>query len=259
MNEDERLQLLGLLPERIELGRTDFLALNAATDGGADQSEVLHAVLELLGGEFGELQRNRRVADETAGDRLAHLRDLDALEVIEATGKIAVGAVPEGVDAERLHVDAVLVHVGDALGLDWEAEVAFELLAGGTLERRAADQVEHRGHRAVSVHVDGSHAAAADDDFAPRRGLRGRVPKPTADADHSSRGRRGVAQESSPIEHGVLPSLLIGPNRFALSCVGSTRASIFFSRRWIAGSSPAMTTSLVSAPRWARPMSRCRP
>ena len=131
MDEDQRLQLLGLLPERIELGGGDLLALDAAADGSADQAELLHAVLELLGGEVGKLQRHRRVADEAARESLAHLAtSFCALQVEDAAGEIAVGAVPERVDAERLDVDAVLVHVGDARGRDRKAEIALELPLG---------------------------------------------------------------------------------------------------------------------------------
>lgn len=35
MDEDQRLQLLGFFPERIEARRGDLFALDAAADGGA--------------------------------------------------------------------------------------------------------------------------------------------------------------------------------------------------------------------------------
>jgi hypothetical protein len=80
MDEDERLQLLGLLPERIEFGGCNLFALDTATDGGADQAKLLHAALELLGGDLGILQCDRRIADETARESLVHLRDLGGLQ-----------------------------------------------------------------------------------------------------------------------------------------------------------------------------------
>src|SRR5262245_229309 len=64
MDEDERLQLLSFLPEWIELGGRNLLALDAASDGGANQAKLLHAALELLGGNLRILQRDRRIADE---------------------------------------------------------------------------------------------------------------------------------------------------------------------------------------------------
>jgi hypothetical protein len=122
------------------------------------------------------LQSDRRIADEAAGESLAHLRDLGGLQVEHAAGEIAVGAVPERVDAERLHVDAVPIHVDDARGLDREAEAALQLLPSGALERRAVDEIEHGRHRAVSMHVDGPHTAAGDVDLAAGRDLRCGVP-----------------------------------------------------------------------------------
>src|SRR5262249_5023005 len=52
MDENERLQLLRLLPERVEPRGRDLLAFDIAADGGAHQSELLHALLELLGGKL---------------------------------------------------------------------------------------------------------------------------------------------------------------------------------------------------------------
>ncbi len=41
--------------------------------------------------------------------------------------------------------------------------------------------------------------------------------------------------------HRLISECEFGPIVFPSSCAGSTRASILFARRWIAGSSPAMT------------------
>src|SRR5262249_22675439 len=100
MDEHERLQFLRLLPERVEPGARDLLACDIAADASTDQSELLHALLELLGGELRKLQRHRRVAHETAGERLAHLRHVDALHIEDAPREVTVGAIPEGIDAE---------------------------------------------------------------------------------------------------------------------------------------------------------------
>src|SRR5262245_52341371 len=193
MDEDERLQLFSFLPERIELGGRNLLALDAAADGGANQAKLLHAALELLGGNLRILQRDRRIADEATWENLAHLRDLGGLQVEYAAGEIAVGAVPERVDAEGLHVDAVPVHVGNAGRLDREAEAALQLLPRGALEGGAVDKIEHGRHRAVRMHVDGPHTAAGDVDLAAGCDLRGRTAQTAADANAAGRDRRGVA------------------------------------------------------------------
>src|SRR5262245_16815765 len=193
MDEDERLQLLGLLPEWVELGGGDLLALDAAADGGADQAKLLHAALELLGSDLRILQCDRRIADKAARESLAHLRDLGGVQIEHAAGEIAVGGVPERVDAERLHVDAISVHVDDARHLDWKAEAALQLLPRGALERRAVDEIEHGRHCAVRMHVDGPHAAARDVDLAAGCDLRGRVAQATADANAPGRDSRDMA------------------------------------------------------------------
>src|SRR5262249_21380352 len=87
MDEDERLQLLGLLPERTEPGGRYLLALDAPADRGANQAKLLHAALELLGGKLRILQCDRRIADEATRESLAHLGDLGGLQVEHAAGK----------------------------------------------------------------------------------------------------------------------------------------------------------------------------
>src|SRR5207244_8447175 len=47
MHEDQHAELLGLGPERVELGVGELQALDAAADRGAAQAELLHDVLEL--------------------------------------------------------------------------------------------------------------------------------------------------------------------------------------------------------------------
>ena len=209
MDEDQRLQLLGLFPEGVELGRGDFFALDAAADGGANQAQAVHAVLELLGGELRKLQRHRRVAQKAAGNRLAHLRELFTLDVEHPAREVAVRRVPERVDAEHLHVDAVLVHVRDPRSLNRKAEVPLELSAGRCLKWRTFDDVEHGRHGAVRVHVHGLDSTAAYCDLAPPWGagrLSCRMSDAATDADDAGRCGRRVFQKSSSIEHGILPN-----------------------------------------------------
>ena len=95
---------------------------------------MLHAIFKLLRREFRKLQRHRSVAQEATGNGLAHLRELFTLEIEHPAREVAVRRVPERIDAEYLHIDAVLVHVRNPLSLDWEAQTTFELPTGRCLE-----------------------------------------------------------------------------------------------------------------------------
>ena len=87
MDEDQHAELLGLGPERVKLRVGQLLAVDAAADAGAAQPELLDAVLELLGGEVGILQRDRRERDEAVGLRRAHLRELLVLDLDELAAR----------------------------------------------------------------------------------------------------------------------------------------------------------------------------
>src|SRR5207245_5232800 len=86
------------LPERVELRIADLRAVDAAADPGAAQPVLLHALLELLGGEVGVLQRHRREGDEALGIRGARLGELLVLDLDDLAGEIAVRGVPVRVD-----------------------------------------------------------------------------------------------------------------------------------------------------------------
>ena len=60
MHEEQDAELLRLCPERIELAVGDFLAFDAASDGGATQSQLFDALLQLIGRQVGVLQRHGR-------------------------------------------------------------------------------------------------------------------------------------------------------------------------------------------------------
>src|SRR5262245_31228686 len=85
MNEYQCLQLLGFFPERVEAWRGNLLAFDAAADGGADQTQLRHALFKLLGSEFGKLQRHWRVTQETLRRESAHFREFDTLHVEDAS------------------------------------------------------------------------------------------------------------------------------------------------------------------------------
>ena len=67
MHDDQHAELGGLGPERVVLRQRQILAVDVAADRGAAQPQPLHAVLELLGGQLGMLQRDRRHRDEPIG------------------------------------------------------------------------------------------------------------------------------------------------------------------------------------------------
>src|SRR5436190_6509604 len=158
VDEDHHAELLGLGPERVELRIADLHAVDAAADPGAAQPVLLHALLELLGGEVGVLQRHRREGDEALGIGGARLRELLVLELDDLPGEIAVRRVPVRVDAERLDVDALLVHGPKSRRhLGGHMQVRSE-------RRPTQFQIHQRqrlGHRAVRVDIHGPHAPAA--------------------------------------------------------------------------------------------------
>jgi hypothetical protein len=151
----------------MKLGIAQLQAVDAAAEAGAAQAVFLHALLELLDGEVRMLQRHRREGDEPVGLRRADLRERLVLDLDELARDVPVRRVPVGVDAERLDVDALLVHRADAVCLAGHEE-------GFRLER-SPHQGHRRGHRAVRVHVHGLHALALHHHLSPPR-LRGGGP-----------------------------------------------------------------------------------
>ena len=85
---------------------------------GADrhpaQPELLDAVFELLDGQLRVLHGSGRESDEAIRMRRAQLGELLVLRFDEFFGEVAVGLVPERIDADRLDVDALRVHLLDA-------------------------------------------------------------------------------------------------------------------------------------------------
>jgi hypothetical protein len=164
VHENEATELLGLGPERMELWIGQILSVDVCPDRAAAQAELPHAFLELLRGEVGMLKGDGREPDEAVRLRRAQLRELLVLELDHGLGQVAFGLVPSGVDAERRHVDALLVH-------DAKPFFAHD-------ERLRRNLHSHQGHRLgdgdVRVHVDRFHPLAAHQHLAPDRlaGLR---------------------------------------------------------------------------------------
>ena len=125
-------------------------------------------MLELLRGEVGKLEGHRGERDEAVGIARADLDEPFVVETHDFASGIAIGPVPERIDAERLHVDALRVHVAEPRGRILHHDAAGMVLVG-----ILAEQLRRCGDETMRVHVDGFHAAPLDDDFAaPGRRLR---------------------------------------------------------------------------------------
>ena len=161
MHEDQDAQLLALGPERMEPRIGQLLVADAAADTDAAEAELLDGVLDLLGGELGMLQGRRREGDEAVGIGGTELDQGLVLHLDQLGRDVALGAVPVGIDAERLDVDALRVHRGDA-----HAGVVHQ--QARRLERML-DQRHRLGNAAMGVHVDGLDALAVDHDLAAAR------------------------------------------------------------------------------------------
>ena len=158
------------------------------------EPKILHGMLELLGGEIRELQRDGAQADEARRVLFAPGRDALVVRRDDGTRVLAARGVPPiRVDAERLHVDAALVHRREPLGPEHERR------------RRDARRVDaghaprDLGEHAMRVHVDDGHAPAADRDALRRRLAVG--------AERAERQRRAARspQECPAIAHVLVP------------------------------------------------------
>src|SRR5882762_7940922 len=115
MDENQAAELLRLRPERMELGVGELLACDVCADRAAAEAKLPYALFELLGGQIRVLQGHGGKGDEALRPGCAQLSELLVLHPDERSREIALGLVPVGVDAERLDVDALLVHRADAV------------------------------------------------------------------------------------------------------------------------------------------------
>jgi hypothetical protein len=149
----------------------------AAPDRGAPQPVLPDALLELAGGQVGVLQGHRGERDEAVGVPGAGLGEALVLQRDQLLGHVAGRLVPVGVDAERLDVDALLVHRLEAvLGTRHEQQ---------RVVRGPPHECHRLGHGAVGVHVHRRHPASAHDDLA---------------APHAGPGRPGGGRGVAPDE-----------------------------------------------------------
>src|SRR5262249_17284131 len=135
----------------------------------------------------------------------AHIAELFILQIDDAARQLAVGRIPEGVDAQRLYVDAVGVHDLEALRSDGDA-LEVDRLLDAPFEAGAANQVRDFGHHAMRLHVDGLDAVAAHRDLPSPGRLCGRVPRGVGEAGGPDR-RGGGSQETAAAMHARVPPL----------------------------------------------------
>ncbi len=91
-----------------------------------------HCVFELLHGEIGKLQRQRRERREAVRLLRAQRRQPFVLRLDDFFDEFALLAIPPRVDTEHFHVDALRVHAREAL-----VEVDQELLRALGLRKNA--------------------------------------------------------------------------------------------------------------------------
>jgi hypothetical protein len=199
VDEDRRVELRRLGPERVVLRQRQVFVVVAA-DRGAAQSHLGDRRLELLRRQVRMLDRDGRQRDEAirvGGDDL--LQPL-VLRLDDARGEVAVGGVPPvAVDREDLHVGPDLVHPLDARRSDDLVAAAARALL---LERRALDDLGHR-HDAMRVDVDDADAASVDRDLAACRRLRVQVTDDRQPGhERAGRGAGGEFEEVSATGHG---------------------------------------------------------
>jgi hypothetical protein len=118
---------------------------------------------------------------ETVGCRGAELGQLFILGLDQLGCRVAFRAIPVGVDAERLDIDPLGVHLRDAV-----RQVAPQQT--GRLERMA-DHGRRLGHDAMSVDVDRLYPLAVDHDLAPPPRARRRAGIPQAASDKGEPGQ----------------------------------------------------------------------
>src|SRR5262245_41404047 len=115
VHENQHAQFLAFRPERVKFSVRQFLAGNAAANADAAKPQFLDRVLDLLRSEVRKLQRRRREADETIGMTGTEVDERLVLHLDQLFSRVALGAVPERVDAQRLDIDARPVHVHEAV------------------------------------------------------------------------------------------------------------------------------------------------
>ena len=111
VHEDEHTQLFTFSPERVELRVGKFFAGDAATNANAAEAEGFDRLIDLFGCEVRILQCRGRKGSEPILGRRAELGQGLVLHSDQFSDGIALSPVPVRIDAERLDIDARLIHL----------------------------------------------------------------------------------------------------------------------------------------------------
>src|SRR5216683_1753990 len=102
MDKNQSLQLLGLRPKRMKLGRGKIVSIHAAADGEATHPQILHAVIHLLDGKRWVLQGHAPQASEAFRMRGAKFRNFHFLNLDNLALKIHLRPIPKWIDRNGL-------------------------------------------------------------------------------------------------------------------------------------------------------------
>src|SRR5215472_3300992 len=100
MNENQRVQFLGLRPNGVKLLCRQIISVDAGSDGESAHPKVLYSLFHLLDGERGMLQRHCAEAHEAVGMCSAKRADFFVLQLNEFASEVRVCPVPERIDRD---------------------------------------------------------------------------------------------------------------------------------------------------------------
>ena len=140
--------------ERTELRFGQLPAIDVGIDLDAAQPEVVHAATHFRDGQFGRLHRHRAHADKAIGvfrHGVGH-RVVDGARNIAADAGVGEIEILTGRGADRLHVDAETIHVGEAAAdaVQFRRDGGEQVLATGHDHH---DFVATAGRLAQGVHI----------------------------------------------------------------------------------------------------------
>src|SRR3974377_42951 len=115
MDEYQGFEFLCFGPKRVKLRGRQIFSLDATSDGTASHPELLHAFLQLFGGERRKLQGHARKTHETVGMGGTKGRDFFVLNLDDLTSEVRIRPIPKGIDRHRLHIDSHFVEIGQTL------------------------------------------------------------------------------------------------------------------------------------------------
>ena len=154
MDEQQHAEFFGLGPHRMKLRISEFLAGHAAADGRTAHAKFFDRMLQLLHREIGRLQRQRGKTHKAVRMPCAQFRQRFVVDFHHFGGKVALKVIPMRVDADRLDIDALLVHFADADHADF-ADVRPALVG-----EFFAHQFQRLGDHAMRMHIDGFNPLA---------------------------------------------------------------------------------------------------